>query len=130
MPAEFTGEQKLRIVLESIIRGVPKEEQCQKYGISPEQFQSWHDHLIKHGGKIYESKSSVPIRAPRARKVKYVPWYIKMFLILSLFTNMAVAIVWGVWYLSVQQEDLSVAGMISNFPSDDVERVLVKSKDL
>ena len=121
MPAEFTGEQKLRIVLESIIRGVPKEEQCQKYGISPEQFQSWHDHLIKHGGKIYESKSSAPSRAPRARKVKYVPWYIKLFLIFSLFTNLAVAIVWGVWYLSVEQEDLSVAGMISNFPSDDVE---------
>ena len=39
MSAEFTGEQKLRIVLESIIRGVPKEEQCKKYGITDEQFQ-------------------------------------------------------------------------------------------
>ena len=125
MPAEFTGEQKLRIVLESIIRGVPKEEQCQKYGISPEQFQSWHDHLIKNGGKIYESKSSSQSRSPRVRKVKYVPWYVKLFLILSLFTNLAAAIVWGVWYLSVangiEQGDLSLAGMISESSSDESE---------
>ena len=58
MPAEFTGEQKLRIVLESIIRGVAKEEQCKKYGITDEQFQVWHDHLIKNGGKIYEMGSN------------------------------------------------------------------------
>ena len=41
MPAEFTGEQKLRIVLESIIRGVPRDDQCKKYGITSEQFQTW-----------------------------------------------------------------------------------------
>ena len=35
---DLTGEQKLRIVLESIIRKIPKEEQCQKYGISEEDF--------------------------------------------------------------------------------------------
>ena len=68
MPAEFTGEQKLRIVLESIIRGVAKEEQCKKYGITDEQFQSWHDHLIKNGGKIYEMGSPRPNRSPRIRK--------------------------------------------------------------
>lgn len=107
MPAEFTGEQKLRIVLESIIRGVPKEEQCKKYGISEEQFQSWHDHLIKNGGKIYEKASSRPSRSPRTRTVKYVPWYVKLFLILSIFTNLAAAIVWGVWYLSVNQTEPS-----------------------
>lgn len=102
MPAEFTGEQKLRIVLESIIRGVAKEEQCQKYGITDEQFQAWHDHLIKNGGKIYEMGSFRPSRSPRSRtrKIKYVPWHIKFLLILSIFSNLAVAIVWGVWYMS------------------------------
>ena len=35
---DLTGEQKLRIVLESIIRKIPKEEQCQKYGISKRIF--------------------------------------------------------------------------------------------
>jgi hypothetical protein len=120
MPAEFTGEQKLRIVLESIIRGVPKEEQCQKYGISPEQFQSWHDHLIKHGGKIYESKSTSQSRAPKVRKVKYVPWYVKLFLFLSLFSNLAAAIVWGVWYLS-SDANLPIAGVIADLSIDESE---------
>ncbi len=97
MPAEFTGEQKLRIVLESIIRGVPKDEQCKKYGVSEEQFQTWHDHLIKNGGKIYEMGASRSSRSVRPRKVKYIPWFIKLLLILSIFTNLAAAIVWGVW---------------------------------
>ena len=89
MPAEFTGEQQLRIVLESIIRGVPKEEQCKKYGITDEQFQAWHDHLIKNGGKIYEMGPSRASRPTRTRKVKFVPWYVKLLLILSIFSNLS-----------------------------------------
>ena len=104
MPAEFTGEQKLRIVLESIIRGVPREEQCKKYGITDEQFQQWHDHLIKNGGEIYETNAHRISRSSRTRKVRFVPWYLKLFLILSLFTNVAAAIVWGVWYLSLNSQ--------------------------
>lgn len=106
MPAEFTGEQKLRIVLESIIRGVPKDKQCKKYGISDQQFQQWHDHLIKNGGKIYEMDIKRPSRSTRTRKIKYIPWYLKLFLILSIFSNLAAAIVWGVWFTSeMAQED-------------------------
>ena len=30
--SKFTGEQKLRIVLESILRDVPKKEQCKNMG--------------------------------------------------------------------------------------------------
>ena len=52
--AELSGEQKLRIVLESIIRNAPKEEQCKKYGVAEKDFQDWHDHLIKNGGRIFE----------------------------------------------------------------------------
>ena len=40
MSAEFSGEQKLRIVLESIIRNAPKGEQSKKYGVTEEEFQS------------------------------------------------------------------------------------------
>ena len=40
MTDEFSGEQKLRIVLESIIRNVPKEEQSKKYGVSKPNFRS------------------------------------------------------------------------------------------
>jgi hypothetical protein len=101
MPAEFTGEQKLRIVLESIIRGVPKDEQCKKYGISIDQFETWHNHLIKNGGKIYEQGTSPKARSSRTIKIRFIPWYIKTLLVLSVFSNLAAAIVWGVWYFSV-----------------------------
>jgi hypothetical protein len=102
MPAEFTGEQKLRIVLESIIRGVPKDEQCKKYGITVDQFESWHNHLIKNGGKIYEQGSLTKARSSRTIKIRFTPWYIKTLLVLSIFSNLAAAIVWGVWYFSVK----------------------------
>ena len=112
MPAEFTGEQKLRIVLESIIRGVPGDDQCKKYGITSEQFQRWHDHLIKNGGSIYEKtgpntgRGSSHANKVRTRKIKYVPWYIKLLLILSIFSNLAAGIVWIVWNLTVQPVEL------------------------
>ena len=114
MPAEFTGEQKLRIVLESIIRGVPRDDQCKKYGITSEQFQTWHDHLIKNGGSIYEQTGSNSGRGAshtkkvRTRKIKYVPWYIKFLLIFSIFSNLAAAIVWAVWNWSVQPVELGL----------------------
>ena len=38
MAEELTGEEKLRIVLESIIRSVPKAEQCEKYNVSEDDF--------------------------------------------------------------------------------------------
>ena len=121
MPAEFTGEQKLRIVLESIIRGVPRDEQCKKYGITSEQCQTWHDHLIKKGGSIYEQagpnagRSTSQAKKIRTRKVKYVPWYIKFLLILSIFSNLAAGIVWAVWNWSVQGVELG--SMVDAEPS-------------
>jgi len=54
MAEELSGEHKLRIVLESILRNIPREEQCKKYGISEDVFQEWHDHLITNGGKIFD----------------------------------------------------------------------------
>lgn len=87
MSAEFTGEQKLRIVLESIIRGVPKEEQCKKYGITDEQFQTWHDHLLKNGGSIYEQGNSRTNRS-RTKKIKFIPWYFSVLLTLSIMINL------------------------------------------
>ena len=87
MPAEFTGEQKLRIILESIIRGVSREEQCKKYGISEEEFQAWHDHLTKNGGQIFEANPRSS-RYSRTRKIKYTPWWVKTFLTLSILANL------------------------------------------
>jgi len=86
MTDEFSGEQKLRIVLESIIRNVPKEEQSKKYGVSEAEFQKWHDHLIQNGGKLFESTLHERNRVPRTNKKKSNGT--KVFLILSIFINL------------------------------------------
>jgi len=91
MPEELSGEQKLRIVLESIIRNVPKEEQCQKYEISEEEYQGWHDHLITNGGKIFDPDfGSVRTRVKRVRKMSALS---KLFLILSVLGNLACIVI-------------------------------------
>ena len=90
--AELSGEQKLRIVLESIIRQVSKSEQCQKYGISEEEFQGWHDHLINNGGQIFDPKLATS--KTRVKKVKQMGPVSKFFLIFSLLVNLAGVIVW------------------------------------
>ena len=70
MSKEFSGEQKLRIVLESIIRNVPKGEQSQKYGVTEEEFQSWHDHLIQNGGKIFGSSTQPSLVGKKPKREK------------------------------------------------------------
>ena len=95
MSEEFSGEQKLRIVLESIIRNVPKGEQSKKYGVSEEEFQSWHDHLIQNGGKIFDQSQQYSSK-PRQEKKKMGP-LAKLFLSFSLFTNLGL-IIFGIVY--------------------------------
>lgn len=91
MAEELSGEHKLRIVLESIIRNVPKAEQCQKYGISEEEFQGWHDHLITNGGKLFEPDfGSVRTRVKRVRRMTSLS---KFILSASLLANLAAIIV-------------------------------------
>ena len=95
MSEEFSGEQKLRIVLESIIRNVPKGEQSKKYGVSEEEFQSWHDHLIQNGGKIFDQSRQSSSNSRHGKK-KMGP-LAKLFLIISLFTNLGL-IIFGIFY--------------------------------
>ena len=92
--SDFSGEQKLRIVLESIIRQVPKSEQCQKYGISEEEFQAWHDHLINNGGKIFDAKFGVS--KTRVKKVKEMGKVSKFLFTFSLLLNVGWVVVWAV----------------------------------
>jgi len=97
MAEELSGEHKLRIVLESILRDIPKAEQCQKYGISEDQFQGWHDHLITNGGKIFEPDFGKT--RTRIRKVPQMSFLSKSLLVLSLLANLAVLIFLAVWQL-------------------------------
>ena len=95
MANEFSGEQKLRIVLESIIRNVSKSEQSKKYGVPEEEFQKWHDHLIQNGGKLFESslttKSTIrPKRIKRSKGSKFL-------LFMSILINVSL-IAFGAYY--------------------------------
>ena len=95
MANEFSGEQKLRIVLESIIRNVSKSEQSKKYGVPEEEFQKWHDHLIQNGGKLFESsltaKSTLrPKRVKRSKGSKFL-------LFMSILINVGL-IAFGAYY--------------------------------
>ena len=107
MPEELSGEHKLRIVLESIIRNVPKAELCQKYGISEEEFQGWHDHLITNGGKLFESDfGSVRTRVKRVRGMTSLS---KLILWASLLVNLAAVIVSMVIWLRKDEPTIDPA---------------------
>lgn len=114
MPEELSGEHKLRIVLETIIRNVPKEEQCQKYGISEEEFQGWHDHLITNGGKLFDSDfGSVRTRVKRVRKMGM---WSKFFLSSSLLANLAAIIVVVIFWFEKEDADGSTSTQSADSP--------------
>ena len=107
---DLTGEQKLRIVLESIIRKIPKEEQCQKYGISEEDFLGWQEHLTQNGGKIFEPGFGRTSR--RVKTVKEMGKASKFFFILSILINLAlVSIAWVYFSNQSKSVNLSTNGL-------------------
>lgn len=128
--SEFTGEQKLRIVLESILRNVPKSEQCKKYGITEAEFDSWNHKLVTDGGRIYDEykpASSVE-RGPLLIKLKS---YGKIGIILSILANLGALLFLAVW-LSIDNEDEvepleTVVEIVENVPGaySEIENPLV-----
>ena len=101
--AEFSGEQKLRIVLESILRNVPKGEQCQKYGITEAEFDKWNHKLITDGGKIYDEykPASSVYRTPFMANLRGLA---KIGIILSILINLGGICAFGVWFFSAEEE--------------------------
>ncbi len=128
--SEFTGEQKLRIVLESILRNVPKSEQCKKYGITEAEFDSWNHKLVTDGGRIYDEykpASSVE-RGPLLIKLKS---YGKIGIILSILANLGALLFLAVW-LSIDNEEKvepleTVVEIVENVPGaySEIENPLV-----
>lgn len=128
--SEFTGEQKLRIVLESILRDVPKSEQCKKYGITEAEFDSWNHKLVTDGGRIYDEykpASSVE-RGPLLLKMKS---YGKIGIILSILANLGALLFLAVW-LSIDNEEKvepleTVVEIVENVPGaySEIENPLV-----
>ena len=125
MAEELSGEHKLRIVLESILRNIPKAEQCKKYGISEDAFQEWHDHLIANGGKIFDPDFGKT--RTRVRKVHRMSSLVKALLTFSLLANFAVLILVVVWqlypFVVPDDSDLSVDQSVSRVSPPDVASV-------
>lgn len=103
---ELSGEQKLRIVLESIIRKVPKEEQCEKYGISEAEFLSWQEHLTTNGGKIFEPNFGRSSK--RVKTIQKMGKTARIFLTLSILLNLGLITVAGVFYFTQTDKVSSV----------------------
>ncbi len=117
--SEFTGEQKLRIVLESILRNIPKSQQCQKYGITEAEFDSWNHKLVLDGGRIfdeYKPASSVE-RGPLFTKLKS---FGRIGIIFSILTNLGVFLFLGVWLWMDNEETVeppeTVLEIVENVP--------------
>jgi hypothetical protein len=89
MAKHFSGEEKLRIVLESIIRSISKDEQCKKYECSETDFDAWREHLVTNGGKVFEP--GYGIVATQSNKSSGGGWFSKLVLTLSILANLAVA---------------------------------------
>jgi hypothetical protein len=88
MAKHFSGDEKLRIVLESIIRGISKDEQCKKYECSETDFDAWREHLVTNGGKVFEP--GYGILATKSNKPSGAGWFSKIVLTLSILANLAV----------------------------------------
>ena len=116
---ELSGEQKLRIVLESIIRKVPKEEQCRKYGISEQEFLSWQDQLTKNGGRIFEPgfKSNRSSQMPKNRSG--ISPVTKAILIVSLLFNVGLVTVASVLYWTENDKPLEDQAVVDTIASSD-----------
>jgi len=116
---ELSGEQKLRIVLESIIRKVPKEEQCRKYGISEQEFLGWQDQLTKNGGRIFEPgfknnrSSQMPKNRPGMSPVT------KAILTVSLLFNVGLVTVASVLYWKENDKPLEDQAVVDTIASLD-----------
>jgi len=97
MAKHFSGDEKLRIVLESIIRGISKDEQCKKYECSETDFDAWREHLVNNGGKVFEP--GYGIVASQSNKSSGGGWFSKIVLTLSILANLAVVSVALAWQM-------------------------------
>lgn len=113
--SEFTGEQKLRIVLESTLRNVPKSEQCEKYGISEEEFDRWNNKLITDGGIIFEDDGPVRSRT-KAPKVSKMGSLSKLLLSFSLLLNV-VGMGIGLWVFVEKKDEIDSTQKNEEIPS-------------
>ena len=53
--ANFTAVQKVAIVREHLLEGVPVSDLCDRHGLKPNPFYLWQKQLFEQGAKAFES---------------------------------------------------------------------------
>src|SRR5687767_9619396 len=66
----FTPQQKVAIVKEHLVDGVPISELCDRHHLQPAQFYLWQKQLFENGAAAFERTMKRPGPSPQDRKLQ------------------------------------------------------------
>jgi transposase-like protein len=66
----FSPQQKVTIVKEHLVDGVPVSDLCDRHRIQPTQFYLWQKQLFENGAAAFERKTKVAGPSPAQRQVE------------------------------------------------------------
>ena len=66
----FSPQQKVALVKEHLVDGVPISDLCDRHHIQPAQFYQWQKQLFENGATAFERKTKSAGRSPAERQVE------------------------------------------------------------
>lgn len=66
----FSPQQKVAIVKEHLVDGVPISDLCDRHHLQPAQFYLWQKQLFENGATAFERKTKQPGPTPAERQVE------------------------------------------------------------
>ena len=66
----FSPQQKVAIVKEHLVDGVPISDVCDRHHLQPAQFYLWQKQLFENGATAFERKTKKPGPTPAERQVE------------------------------------------------------------
>jgi transposase len=66
----FTPQQKVAVVKEHLVDGVPISELCDRHRIQPTQFYLWQKQLFENGAAAFERKAKSAGPSPERRQIE------------------------------------------------------------
>jgi transposase len=66
----FTPEQKVAIVKQHLVDGVPISDLCDRHHLQPAQFYQWQKQLFENGAAAFERKTKSAGPTPAERQVE------------------------------------------------------------
>lgn len=66
----FSPQQKVAIVKEHLVEGVPISDLCDRHHIQPAQFYLWQKQLFENGATAFERKTKSAGPSPAERKIE------------------------------------------------------------